>query len=66
MIFNHWLLQQCTKCVIEDESHLASYQVLRDEHEGDGPILDDPEPIVAPFESHAEFREDEGEDLNTQ
>jgi hypothetical protein len=28
--------------------------------------LDDPKPITAPFESHAEFQEYEGEDLNTQ
>jgi hypothetical protein len=53
-------------CVIEDEPQLAPCQVPRDEQEGDSPILDDLEPIVAPFESHAEFQEDEGEDLNTQ
>jgi hypothetical protein len=53
-------------CVIEDETQLAPYQVPRDEQEGDSPILDDLEPIVAPVESHAEFQEDEGEDLNTQ
>jgi hypothetical protein len=53
-------------CVIKDEPQLAPYQVPRDEQEGYSPILDDPEPIVAPFESHVEFQEDEGEDLNTQ
>jgi hypothetical protein len=53
-------------CVIEDEPQLALYQVPRDEQEGDSPILDDPKPIVAPFESHAEFQEDEGENLKTQ
>ena len=41
--------------VIEDEPQLALYQVPRDEQEGDSPILDDPKPIVAPFESHAKF-----------
>jgi hypothetical protein len=39
---------------------------LREEHVDDDSSLDDPEPIVAPFESHAEFKEDEVEDLNTQ
>jgi hypothetical protein len=43
-------------CVIEDEPQLALYQVPRDEQEGDSPILDDPEPIAAPFESHAKFK----------
>jgi hypothetical protein len=52
-------------CVIEDKSTLAPYQVLRDEQKGDYPILDDPELIITPFESHIEFKEDEGEDLNT-
>jgi hypothetical protein len=53
-------------CVIEYEPQLALYQAFRDEQEGDSPILNDPEPIAAPFESHAKFQEDEGEDLNTQ
>ena len=53
-------------CVIEDKPQLALYQVPRDEQEGYSPILDDLEPIASPFESHAEFQEDEGEDLNTQ
>jgi hypothetical protein len=53
-------------CVIEDEPQLALYQVPRDEQEGYSPILDDIEPTTTPFESHAEFQEDEGEDLNTQ
>jgi len=52
-------------CVIEDEPQLALYQVPKDEQEGDSPILDDLEPIVAPFESQAEFQEDEGEDVIT-
>jgi hypothetical protein len=38
-------------CVIEDEPQLAPHQVPRDEQEGDSPILDDMEPMVAPFES---------------
>jgi hypothetical protein len=53
-------------CVIEDEPQLAPYQVPKDEQEGDSPISGELEPIVAPFESHAEFQEDEGEYLNTQ
>jgi hypothetical protein len=53
-------------CVIEDEPQLAPYQVPRDKQVGDSTISDDPEPIASPFESHAEFQEDEGEDLNTQ
>jgi hypothetical protein len=53
-------------CVIEDELQLTLYQVPRDEHEGYSPILDDPEQIAAPFKSHAEFQEDEGEDFSTQ
>jgi hypothetical protein len=52
-------------CVIEDEPQLAPCQVPKDEHEGDSPILDDLEPIVAPFESQAELQEDEGEDVIT-
>jgi hypothetical protein len=52
--------------VTKDEPQLALYQVPRDEQH-DGPSgLDNPEPIIAPFESNAEFQEDEGEDLNTQ
>jgi hypothetical protein len=47
--------------VIKDEPQLAPCQVLKDDQEGDSPILDDLEPIVAPFESHAEFQEDECE-----
>jgi hypothetical protein len=39
--------------VIEDEPQLAPYQVPRDEQEVYSPILDYPEPIDAPFESHA-------------
>jgi hypothetical protein len=53
-------------CVIEYEPQLALYHVPRDEQEGYSPILDDPKPIAAPFESCVEFQEDEGEDLNTQ
>jgi hypothetical protein len=53
-------------CVIEDEPQLAPYQVPRDEQKGDILILDDPEPIVAPLESHTKFQEVEGKDLNTQ
>jgi hypothetical protein len=52
--------------VIEDQPQLALYQVPRDEQEGYSPILDDLEPITALFESHAQFHEDEDEDLNTQ
>jgi hypothetical protein len=51
-------------CITEDEPQLAPYQVSRNKQEGDNPILDDPKPIATPFESHAEFQEDEGEDLN--
>jgi hypothetical protein len=42
-------------CVIEDEPQIAPYQVSRDEYKGDNPILDDPEQIDAPFESHVEL-----------
>jgi hypothetical protein len=52
-------------CVIEDEPQLALHQVLRDEQEGDSPILDDAKPIAAPIESQVEFQEDEGEDVIT-
>jgi hypothetical protein len=53
-------------CVIENEPKLAPYQVPRDEQKGDSPILDESEPIAASFESHVDFQENEGEDLNTQ
>jgi hypothetical protein len=43
-------------CVNEDKPQLAPYHVPRNEQEGDSPILDDPEPIAAPFESHLEFQ----------
>jgi hypothetical protein len=53
-------------CVIEDEPQLAPYQVPIDEQKGVSPILDHQEPEAAQFESHAEFQEDEGEDVITQ
>ena len=52
-------------CVIEDEPQLAPCQVPRDEQKGDSPILDDMEPMDAPFESHTKFQKDEGEDVIT-
>ena len=52
--------------ITKDEPQLAPCQVLKDEQDNHGLGLDDLEPIIAPFESHAEFKEDEGEDLNTQ
>jgi hypothetical protein len=50
--------------MIEDEPQLAPYQVPRDEEDGEGSILDDQEPIVAPLESYAEFREGEDQELS--
>jgi hypothetical protein len=41
-------------------------KVPRDEQEDGASSLDDLETIAAPFESHTEFQEDEGEDSNTQ
>jgi hypothetical protein len=52
--------------VIKDEPQLAPCQVPRYKHDDHGPRLDDSEPIVASFELHAEFQEDEREDLNTR
>jgi hypothetical protein len=47
------------------EPQLAPCQVPRDNQNDHPSCLDYPEPIAAPFESRAEFQEDEGEDLNT-
>jgi hypothetical protein len=52
--------------VFKDEPQLAPCEVPKDEHDDHSSGLDYLEPIATPFESHAEFQEDEGEDLNTQ
>jgi len=52
--------------VTKDEPQPAPCQVPRDKQDNHGSGLDDPEPIAAPFESNAEFQEDEDEYLNTQ
>jgi hypothetical protein len=48
------------------EENLSCCQISREEQVDNDSGSDDPEPIVAPFESQTEFKEDEGEYLNTQ
>jgi hypothetical protein len=52
--------------VTKDEPQLAPCQVPKDKQDNHGSGLDDLKPIATPFESNAEFQEDEDEYLNTQ
>ena len=51
--------------VTKDEPQLAPCQVPKDKQDNHGSGLDDLKPIATPFESNAEFQEDEGEDAIT-